>query len=200
MSLIRFWHIMGFSLVVAVAVLDQRPAQAWPKRRPQPDDGLRSHELAGRELGGPRHARLDARGRRPCGMPISTARPARRCEAAYCVDLRGADLSGADLHGTKIKAVNFEGAKLAGSTFDGAELTGVGFGGSTVAPLPDAQLRNLMDDCRGCDFSDAPLSGRNLAGIHPSGVDFSRADLRSADLRGAETQRRRLFPKPVSPA
>ncbi|HXB84046.1 MAG TPA: pentapeptide repeat-containing protein [Candidatus Acidoferrum sp.] len=119
------------------------------------------------------------------------------------VDFSGADLAGVNLSESVLNGADFTKANLSGALFRHAHLTGCDFSQAnlegadftnawisecqfTGARLEGSQLRDILNGCKGCDFSHADLARLNLAGVRISGDDFAHADLRGVNFTGAE--------------
>ena len=107
-----------------------------------------------------------------------------------CLDLRGADLSGAYLHSASLRGSDLSGATLEWATLIGADFRDATLSGASVAraDLRWACLRGA--DLTEVDFdeailSDAYLDGSNLKGANLAKLDMRRATLYGADLTGA---------------
>lgn len=98
------------------------------------------------------------------------------------VDFSGANLSGASFRNAHLVSCDFSDANLSGVDFGGAKVEGCDF---TRARLGSSQLRDVLNSCKGCDFSHTDLSGVDLSGVHSSGNDFSGADLRGVNFARA---------------
>jgi len=119
------------------------------------------------------------------------------------VDFSRADLAGVNFAESVLNGVDFTKANLSGASFRHAHLTGCDFSQAnlegtdftnawisecqfTGARLEGSQLRDLLNGCKGCDFSHADLARLNLAGVRINGDDFTHADLRGVNFAGAE--------------
>jgi uncharacterized protein YjbI with pentapeptide repeats/beta-lactamase regulating signal transducer with metallopeptidase domain len=119
------------------------------------------------------------------------------------VDFSGANLAGVNLSESVLNGADFTKANLSGALFRHAHLTGCDFSQAnlegadftnawisecqfTGARLEGSQLRDILNGCKGCDFSHADLARLNLAGVRINGDDFAHADLRSVNFAGAE--------------
>ncbi|MGC2651938.1 MAG: pentapeptide repeat-containing protein [Candidatus Cybelea sp.] len=119
------------------------------------------------------------------------------------VDFSGANLAGVNLSESVLNGAEFTKANLSGALFRHAHLTGCDFSQAnlegadftnawisecqfTGARLEGSQLRDILNGCKGCDFSHADLARLNLAGVRINGDDFAHADLRSVNFAGAE--------------
>lgn len=86
-------------------------------------------------------------------------------ESQFCLDLRGAQLSGADLQGVQFGTANLVNADLTFARLDYANLSG-------------AQLQ--WSNCRRARFSGADLSNAEM-----SDADFTEVEARGCNFRGA---------------
>ncbi len=119
------------------------------------------------------------------------------------VDFSKANLSGVNFAGSSMNGADFSRANLGGASFRNARLTGCDFSDAnlervdftnawlsgcqfTRARLGSSQLRDVLNGCKGCDFSRADLAGLDLHGVRTNGDDFSRADLRNVNFAGAQ--------------
>ena len=107
-----------------------------------------------------------------------------------CVNLRGADLTGAnlreaDLTGANLRGANLTGANLREADLRGADLTGADLRGADLrgADLRGANLREAY--LRGANLREADLRGANLRGADLTGANLREANLREAYLTGA---------------
>jgi uncharacterized protein YjbI with pentapeptide repeats/beta-lactamase regulating signal transducer with metallopeptidase domain len=108
-------------------------------------------------------------------------------------NLAGSSLNGVDFSNANLHGVSFRNARLTGCDFQHANLTGTDFTGATItgcqfrnAALGSAQMRDVLNHCKGCDFSGAGMEGLDLHGVRASGDDFGGADLRNVNFSGAE--------------
>ena len=141
---------------------------------------------AGCDLQGVNWVGRDLRGANYTGVDFSRANLAG-------VNLSESVLRGADFTKANLSGALFRHAHLTGCDFTQANLDGADFTNATIsecqftgARLEDSQLRDVLNGCKGCDFSHADLARLNLAGVRIDGDDFTRADLRGVNFEGAE--------------
>ncbi len=137
---------------------------------------LRGVNWAGRDLHGANYTGVDFSGANLSG-----------------VNLSGSILNGADFTKANLSSASFRSARLTGCDFSQANLEGTDFTNASMsecefagARLAGSKLRDVLNACKGCNFSHADLSGLNLAGVRIAGDDFSHADLRNVNFAGAE--------------
>jgi len=155
--------------LLAVCGFAPAPARAGDGLESGRDPCVRSSQRGvnwqGRDMHGQRIHNVDLREANLHGVNLRSA-------ILKCVDLRDADLRGADVRDAELTGVDLTGAKLDGALFDGARLVGVSISGSTLAPLPDAQVRAMLARCTGCDLAGADLHV-DLANVTMTGDDLS---------------------------
>lgn len=141
---------------------------------------------AGCDLQGVNWAGRDLRGANYTGVDFSRANLAG-------VNLSESVLNGAEFTKANLSGALFRHAHLTGCDFSQANLEGADFTNAwisecqfTGARLEGSQLRDLLNGCKGCDFSHADLARLNLAGVRINGDDFTHADLRDVNFAGAE--------------
>jgi uncharacterized protein YjbI with pentapeptide repeats/beta-lactamase regulating signal transducer with metallopeptidase domain len=141
---------------------------------------------AGCDLQGVNWAGRDLRGANYTGVDFSRANLAG-------VNLSESVLNGTDFTKANLSGASFRHAHLTGCDFSQANLEGADFTNAwisecqfTGARLEGSQLRDILNGCKGCDFSHADLARLNLAGVRVNGDDFTHADLRDVNFAGAE--------------
>jgi uncharacterized protein YjbI with pentapeptide repeats/beta-lactamase regulating signal transducer with metallopeptidase domain len=141
---------------------------------------------AGCDLQGVNWAGRDLRGANYTGVDFSHANLAG-------VNLSESVLNGADFTKANLSGALFRHAHLTGCDFSQANLEGADFTNAWIAEcqftgarLEGSQLRDILNGCKGCDFSYADLARLNLAGVRIDGDDFTHADLRNVNFAGAE--------------
>jgi uncharacterized protein YjbI with pentapeptide repeats/beta-lactamase regulating signal transducer with metallopeptidase domain len=176
---------------VRVTVAPVRVAQAFAKKL-----SVAASEMAVTQSGGKSCVGCDLHGVNWAGRDLHGANYTG-------VDFSGANLSGVNLSGSILNGADFTKANLSRASFRSAQLTGCDFSNANLegadftnagmsacefagARLAGSQLRDVLNGCKGCNFSHADLSGLNLAGVRINGDDFSHADLRNVNFAGAE--------------
>jgi uncharacterized protein YjbI with pentapeptide repeats/beta-lactamase regulating signal transducer with metallopeptidase domain len=141
---------------------------------------------AGCDLEGVNWAGRDLRGANYTGVDFSRANLAG-------VNLSESVLNGADFTKANLRGASFRHAHLTGCDFSQANLEGADFTNAWIAEcqftgarLEGSQLRDILNGCKGCDFSHADLARLDLAGVRINGDDFTHADLRYVNFAGAE--------------
>ena len=135
--------------------------------------------------------------------PVTDWSIARVCLS--CLNLKGANLTGANLRDAKLMGAELTGANLRDANLTDTNLTGANLTDANLsaadlmgANLTDADLRGAdltSADLRGANLRDAKLMGAELTGANLSdanltdtnltGANLSDADLSDADLMGA---------------
>ncbi|WP_114860363.1 pentapeptide repeat-containing protein [Azospirillum brasilense] len=122
--------------------------------------------------------------------PVADWSIARFCLS--CLNLTGADLTGADLWGANLTDADLMRANLTDADLMRANLTGADLRGANLTGA-DLRRANLTDaDLTGADLTGADLRGANLRGANLTGADLTGADLTGADLRRANLMRAKL--------
>ena len=105
-------------------------------------------------------------------------------------DWHGANLAGINFDGFRLEGVDLRGAELYWATFKGAELVNVDLANAIVAPPPGSRNSGAIV----ADFSDARMTGVNLAGVEfwtVRGQSRGRAEAKGATIEavfdGAES-------------
>ncbi|EKU96328.1 putative low-complexity protein [Leptolyngbya sp. PCC 7375] len=164
-----------------------------PVRRPQPDDGRRTHNERVTLAHPHRKTLISGIGAMAtvAGGVFLLLRFRITNRNAEAADLRGADLRGADFIGADFISANLSGANLSGANLRDADLSGANLSGTDLsganlngANLSGADLINA--DLSGVNLRDADLRYANLSGADLRYSDLSGADLRYVNLSGAD--------------
>jgi uncharacterized protein YjbI with pentapeptide repeats/beta-lactamase regulating signal transducer with metallopeptidase domain len=137
---------------------------------------LQGVNWAGRDLRGANYTGVDFSGANLAGVNLSES-------VLTGADFTKANLTGALLRHAHLTGCDFSQANLEGADFTNASISECQF---TGARLEGSQIRDILNGCKGCDFSHADLARLNLAGVHITGDDFAHADLRGVNFAGAQ--------------
>lgn len=125
-------------------------------------------------------------------IAIEEARPVRRSNQRYRLDLRGINLQAADLANLHFATVLLSGARLEGADLRSARLEGADLRETRLDGASLGQARLQRADLRGAGLEGAVLHAARLDGANLRGARLEAANLREARLPGANLGEARL--------